>query len=449
VSPLRAGTFPEAAVRARARSGTACALPDLAGYGSALFGAGPDCPGAQADPLDQLRLVPPVFVPQRLEKLIDLGREPVYRDVQLETVVGGFPSALPLYLSAFGSTQAASADLALAASRQAGTLGIPMVIGENVMPVNGYGRIGGDAQRSLLGRITAYAGHAPDGRGGVVVQQSTEDADAEVWNLVYSDPNVRSLLESGRLAFELKVGQGAKPGLGGMTVLDPAAAARLADAYAMDPVFGPASDRVLRCSSPGTFTEEILRQQIRLMRNNFPRARVWVKLPPARDVRAAALTAWQAGADAVTVDGAEAGTGWAPVAFLQHVGLPLSECLRRIGGGHGSCLLVSGRMWEGARVAKCLALGATAAGLGRAALIAVDTDAGSGLVNLVECLALELQMLISALGKYQAGALDAEDVWSGGYAGPELIAGGPGGRGGHADQAEQGRDDHQACCPQP
>ena len=188
-----------------------------------------------------------------------------------------------------------------------------MVIGENVVPVSGYGRIGGDAQRSLLGRISAYADNAPDGSGGVVVQQSTEDADAEVWNLVYSDPNVRSLLESGRLAFELKVGQGAKPGLGGMTVLDSAPAARLADAYAMDPVFGGASGKVLRCSSPGTFTEEILRQQIRLMRNNFPRARVWVKLPPARDVRAAAVVAWQAGADAVTVDGARpapAGRRW-------------------------------------------------------------------------------------------------------------------------------------------
>jgi isopentenyl diphosphate isomerase/L-lactate dehydrogenase-like FMN-dependent dehydrogenase len=429
MSPLRAETFPEAAVRERARSGAACALPDLAEYGNALFGADPACPaGPQADPLDRLRLVPPVFVPQRLEKLIDLAREPVYRDVQLETAVGGFRSALPLYLSAFGSTQAASVDLGLAASRQAGRLGIPMVIGENVMPVNGYGRIGGDAQRSLLGRITGYAEHAPDDAGGVVVQQSTEDADAEVWNLVYSDPNVRPLLESGRLAFELKVGQGAKPGLGGMTVLDRAAAARLADAYAMDPVFGSTSGRVLRCGSPGTFTEEILRQQIRLMRNNFPRARVWVKLPPARDVRAAALVAWQAGADAVTVDGAEGGTGWAPRAFLQHVGLPLGECLRRI-GEHPSCLLVSGRMWEGARVAKCLALGATAAGLGRAALIAVDTDACSGLVNLVECLRLELQMLISALGKYDAGALTGEDVWSPdgafpGSPGRELAAGG-------------------------
>ncbi|HEY2579370.1 MAG TPA: glutamate synthase-related protein [Streptosporangiaceae bacterium] len=412
MSLLRAGAFPEAAVRARAAAGTAAVFPDRGDYGLALYGgAREDALAIPGDPLDELRLVPPVFVPQRLAKLIELSREPVYRDVALDTMVGGLPSTLPLYLSAFGSTRAASVDLGVAASRQAGRLGIPVVIGENVAPVNGYGRLGEDAQRSLLGRITAYAEHALDGYGGVVVQQSTEDAGAEVWNLAYSDPNVQPLLESGRLAFELKVGQGAKPGLGGMTVLDTSAAARLADAYTIDPVFGVGSDAVLRSSSPGTFTEEILRQQIRLMRNNYPRARIWVKLPPARDVREAARVAWGAGADAVTVDGAESGTGWAPVAFLQHVGLPLGECLRRI-GDHPSCLLVSGRMWEGARVVKCLALGADAVGIGRAALIAVDTDADNGLVNLVECLSLEVQMLISALGKYDLSALAAEDVWA-------------------------------------
>lgn len=425
MSPLRATTFPEAAVRDRARLGAAAAFADSAEYGRALFGAGPT--DRHADWLEDLRLVPPVFVPQRLAKLVELGREPTFGDVDLGTTIGGLRSPFPLYLSAFGSTRVASVDLGLAASRQAGWLGIPMVVGENVLRVNGFGRAeDSEAEGSMLARIAAYAEGVLDGYGGVVVQQSTEDADAEVWNLVYSDPSAHRLLESGRLAFELKVGQGAKPGLGGMTLLDPVAAARLADSYTMVSVeagragardaaaLGSSDDparTVLRCCSPGTFTEEILRQQIRLMRNNFPRARVWVKLPPARDVRAAAVLAWQAGADAVTVDGAEGGTGWAPTAFLQHVGLPLGECLRRIGSPEG-CLLVSGRMWEGSRVVKSLALGASAAGLGRAALIAADADPTCGLVNLVECLALELRMLLSALGKYSVDALSGEDVWS-------------------------------------
>ncbi|SER24007.1 glutamate synthase-related protein [Actinokineospora terrae] len=403
---VRAEGLPEAAIRDRARSGAAAVFPALAGYGEQVYGQSPGW--STADELDRTRLVPPVFVPRRLEKLIELGREPLYSDVDTRTSVGGFTATLPLYLSAFGSTQLGSTGLGVAAARQAGELGIPMVIGENVVPVNGYGRGAADAGAMLMARVRAYLERVPDDVGGVVVQQSTEDADAEVWNLVYSDPAVAPLLAEGRLAFELKVGQGAKPGLGGMTVLGAQAARRVGDQFAIDAIF--ADDRVLRSSSPGTFTDEILRQQIRLMRNNFPRARVWVKLPGARDVAAAAAVAWAAGADAVTVDGAEGGSGWAPTAFLDTVGLPLAECLRRI-GSPGGCLLASGRMWEGTRAVKCLALGARAVGLGRAALVAVDEDPDHGLVRLVAALALEMRLLASALGKYTTGALDAADLW--------------------------------------
>ncbi|MFJ6655754.1 glutamate synthase-related protein [Streptomyces sp. NPDC091377] len=408
MSALRGDGFPEAEVRHRARAGAAAAFPPGADYGAALFGGTAGGAGGGVDILDLARLVPPVFMPQRLEKLIDLGREPLYSDVELAVDIGGLRSPLPVYLSAFGSTRAASAEVGEAASRQAGRLGLPMVIGENVVAHGGYGRTDDAPERSMLRRLRAYGEALPDGLGGVAVQQSTEDADAEVWNLVYSDPSALPLLASGRLAFELKVGQGAKPGLGGMTLVDPATAARLRAHYPLEPVDG--TGQSLRSSSPGTYTEEILRQQIRLMRNNFPRARVWVKLPPARDVAAAAALAWEAGADAVTVDGAEGGTGWAPNAFLDQVGLPLGECLLRIGGG-GRALLASGRMWEGARSVKALALGCRAVGLGRAALLAADEDRAEGLERFVRCLALEMRLLISALGRYAPGDLEPGDVW--------------------------------------
>jgi isopentenyl diphosphate isomerase/L-lactate dehydrogenase-like FMN-dependent dehydrogenase len=410
VTGLTAAGFPEEGVRARARSGAAGAFPDAAGYGHAVFGARPGGP----DLLDELRLVPPVFMPSRMAKLIELGREPLFTDVSLRTEIGGFASPLPLFLSAFGSTQVARGDLGEAASRQAGRLGVPMVVGENVVPTGGLGRPDQGAARSMLARVHAYLDELPDGVGGFVVQQSTEDADAEVWNLVYSDPAAQPLLESGRLGFELKVGQGAKPGLGGMTVVDRAEAARLADRFALHDLAGadgePDGRHMLRSASPGTLTEEILHHQIRMMRNNFPRARVWVKLHPGRDVERAAEVAWGAGADAVTVDGAEGGSGWAPSGFLDHVGLPLGECLRRI-GRRDSCLMVTGRMWEGARAVKSLALGARAVGLGRAALLAVDEDADRGLFRLAECIALEMRMLISALGKYRTADLGPSDLW--------------------------------------
>jgi methylamine---glutamate N-methyltransferase subunit C len=408
VTAIRAPELPEQAIRARARDGTAAIFPDLGSYGNTLFGGDPA--GQGGDELDEARVVPPVFVPRRLEKLYDLGREPLYGDVDLTGSIGGFAAPMPVFVCAFGSTYVAESGPGLAVSEQAGRLGLPMVIGENVVPMHGYGRSVDSPADGLLRRILAYSSAAPDGLGGVVVQQSTEDADAEVWNLVYSDPSATSLLKSGRLAFELKVGQGAKPGLGGMTVLTRSAAAAVAGQYAVDQPFGPQASMALRCSSPGTFTVEILRQQVHLMRNNFPRARIWVKLHPSRDVRLAAEVAWNAGADAVTVDGAEGGTGWAPLVFLHSVGLPLAECLRRI-GKHDADLLVSGRIWEGGRALKCLAMGASAVGLGRAALVAADEDGSDGLVRLVRCLELELRLLLSALGKYRLQDLDASDLW--------------------------------------
>jgi methylamine---glutamate N-methyltransferase subunit C len=391
-------------VRRRAREGAAAVFPDLADYGTAVFGADP---AAARDGIDALRLVPPVFMPRRLDMLIELGREPVYEDVSLASSFGGFDAPLPLYLSALGSTRVAAAGSALAA--QAGRLGLPMVIGENVAPVSGFRADGEHGEhRALLSRITAYTEANEMDTGGVVVQQSTEDANAEVWNNVYTDPAVRDLMALGRLAFELKVGQGAKPGLGGLTVVDEQTAARLEEQYALERLgFG---GQVLRCSSPGTFIGEILRQQVHLMRNNYPRAKCWVKLPPARDVAEAAAMAWEAGADAVTVDGAEGGTGWAPGVFLDQVGLPLHECLRRIGRPDGT-LLASGRVHDGARAVKLLALGSQAVGIGRSALVAVDEDRENGLVRFVESLACEMRMLISALGKYAADEPGPEDLW--------------------------------------
>ncbi|MEU6062289.1 glutamate synthase-related protein [Streptomyces sp. NPDC047097] len=422
---LTAAGFPEEAVRARARRGAAEAFPPVGEYGSRLYGSGAgaaagyaagDPPGPAAPPtgvpdgpdeLDRIRLVPPVFMPRRLEKLIDLGREPTHEDVELTTAVGGFAAPLPLYLSAVGSTRAGGGGLGPALTRQAARLGIPLVIGENMVPVHGY-------RTALLARVAAYAEAVPDGLGGVVVQQSTEDADCEVWNLLYSDPGTRALRDSGRLGFELKAGQGAKPGLGGMTVVDAAEAEALRGRFTLgEPLEEGPDGRRLRCATPGTFTREIVRQQLRFMRNNFPEARTWVKFHPGRDIAEAAATAWAAGADAVTVDGAEGGTGWAPRAFLDQVGLPLAECLRRIGPvrPEGGCLLASGRMWEGARAVRALALGARAVGLGRAALLAVDEDPEAGLVRLVEALALEARLLTSALGKYRTADLAPEDLW--------------------------------------
>ena len=407
--------FPVADVRDRARRGVEAILPRADGceeraYGHAVFGEIAKTDADCVDGLDRARIVPPVLMPGRLEMLLELGREPAFSDVDLTSTVGGFKCALPVYVSAMGSTSVAQSALGFEMVEQAARAGLPLVLGENVRSMFGYERRAEPGLPSFKDRARAYLGCLEGNTGGLVVQQSTEDANAELWNEVYSDPDFHPLVQRGLLGFELKLGQGAKGATGGMTVIDRETAERVGAAFPMEHLDGMTW---LRSSAPGTFTEDILRSQVRLMRNNFPGVRVWVKLPPGRDLRLAGDAAWGAGADAVVVDGACGGTGLTATVLLQHLGLPLDECLRRL-EGHAGELLVSGRMWEGSRVVKALALGAGGVGLGRAAIVAAAEDAELGLVRLIEALAMEMRLLISACGKYRPDQLGRDDVWFGG-----------------------------------
>jgi len=408
---LEAPGFPHDEVRRRAVCGVEavfpCLLNSAPAYGRAVFGETPGRGAVALDGIDTMRLVPPVLMPERLEQLIELGREPYYADVDLSTSIGGFASSLPVFVSAMGSTATAHSEIGTRLAVQAARAGIPLVVGENVCAVHGYDRRSSLHAPTFKERAFMYVDNLAGGSGGLVVQQSTEDADAELWNHVYSDPSFHPLVASGRLAFELKLGQGAKGCSGGITMVDSAAADHLADRFALEAVNG---GTLLRISAPGTFTQDILRSQVRLIRNNFPDVRVWVKLPPGRDLAVAATTAWEAGADAVTVDAASGGSGLAPTALLQHLGLPLDACLAQFVDVAGP-LLVSGRMWEGSRAVKALALGATAVGIGRAALLAVAEEPERGLLNLLAAMALEMQLLTAALGKYSIARLGREDLW--------------------------------------
>lgn len=403
---LNAPGFPADIIRHRARTGRDAAFPgDEAAYGSTVLGG--DSEHAPFRGLDDYRIVPPVLVPSRLDRMVELGREPTFADVDLDTQIGGFSSRSPLYVSALGSTKAASSSSEVLC-RQAGKVGIPLVIGENV---SSMARLESGNRHSLDGmlrRISEYFDACSDDHGGIVVQQSTEDADNETWNALYAHSEIAALFKSGRMGFELKVGQGAKPGLGGLVQVDETLAAVAAHDYVTLP--SRRGSTQLRASAPGTFTENILRGQLRMMSNNFPLAKTWVKFPPGRDIRDAAAIADAEGVDAMTVDGAEGGSGWAPTSTLSRSGLPLAECLRRVGPLQ-SPLLVSGGMWEGTRIVSCLALGASAAGLGRAALIAVDEDADCGLEAFIECLDFELRALLSSLGRYHVADISADDVW--------------------------------------
>ncbi len=212
------------------------------------------------------------------------------------------------------------------------------------------------------------------GGGGVFIQQNVEDSYDEHWNKVYSDKDLEPFIEEGRVGFEVKVGQGAKPGgLGGVIRMRKEDAIKVRDKYHFleDPLTAKGGKYVERYSVPGTFTPDILRGgTIRMMRNNYPRAKIWIKTGPYRDVaEIIRIASEEGGADAVVIDGKEGGTGMAPSTAMKELGYPTVVGLKKIMdarlGGAGLGLLVAGRLFNGAHVVKSIALGASGIYVGR------------------------------------------------------------------------------------
>ena len=383
------------------------------GYGSRVYGARVSGGGPPRIPIMDYYLVlaPPAFTPGRLERMAELFREPIYSDVSLGSSIGGFRVRLPVATASMGSTTVAS-RYSLEIARGAARAGITYAIGENVATVRGYDRRLTPGHPSFIERALAYLEALEGPYGGLVVQQSVEDAYDELWNRVYSDPRLDPYIEEGLLAFEIKVGQGAKPGLGGVIRIPREQAERMRRKYHLD--LEPGSAYATRYSVPATFTEDILRGMIRNMKTAYPRVRIWVKVGGMRDALEVIRVAGEEGAHAVVLDGLEGGTGMAPREALDHLGLPtlsmlavIAEARRR---GYTIDLLLAGRLYTGFHLVASMALGASGVYLGRPLVIAAAAAGARGVERYLESIAVEAQMLASALGKYSLKALSPEDV---------------------------------------
>ena len=124
---------------------------------------------------------------------------------------------------------------------------------------------------------------------------------------------------------EIKIGQGAKPGVGGSLpgekVLSAIASTR-----------GVNEGQTL--NSPTVhhdiYSIEDLRQLVTALKTLNPEARVCVKLAAMDDVDIIALGVVKAGADFIWIDGYEGGTGSAKDAHKEHCGMPAAPVLRRV-----------------------------------------------------------------------------------------------------------------------
>ncbi|HVY44568.1 MAG TPA: glutamate synthase-related protein, partial [Minicystis sp.] len=170
----------------------------------------------------------------------------------------------------------------------------------------------------------------------------------------------------------IKIGQGAKPGEGGML---PAAKVTAEVAMIRRTQVG-----VALISPPphhDIYSIEDLAQLVHDLRQVNPRATVSVKIPAVTDIGTIAVGIAKAGADVIDVSGFEGGTGAASASSIEHAGLPLERALSEThqalviaGIRERVRLRADGGIKTGFDVATVLALGADEVSLGTALMVA-------------------------------------------------------------------------------
>ncbi len=181
-------------------------------------------------------------------------------------------------------------------------------------------------------------------------------------------------------AIEVVLGQGAKPGGGGMLL-----GQKISERVAGMRTLPEGIDQRSACRHPDWTGPDDLTIKIAELREITDWEKpIYVKVGATRtyyDVKLAV----HAGADVVVVDGMQGGTAATQDVFIEHVGIPTLaaiplavQALQELGvhkKPDGVQLIVSGGIRTGADVAKALALGADAVAIGTAALIALgDND---------------------------------------------------------------------------
>jgi glutamate synthase domain-containing protein 2 len=175
-------------------------------------------------------------------------------------------------------------------------------------------------------------------------------------------------------AIEIKIGQGAKPGIGGH--LPGRKVGVDVSATRMIPI---GSDAISPAPHHDIYSIEDLRQLIFSLKEVTDYKKpVFVKIAAVHNTAAIASGIVRAGADAIVVDGFRGGTGAAPTRVRDNVGIPIElalaaidQRLREEGIRNQVSLIVAGSIRNSADIVKAVALGADAVYIGSAAVIAM------------------------------------------------------------------------------
>ncbi|MCL4385219.1 MAG: glutamate synthase-related protein [Actinobacteria bacterium] len=236
-----------------------------------------------------------------------------------------------------------------------------------------YGSISLNAVKSLARAASEFGTFYNTGEGGL-----HKDL------MIYAD-NTIVQVASGRFgvdknylnngaAVEIKIGQGAKPGIGGHLPGE-----KVNYDVSTTRMIPEGSDAISPAPHHDIYSIEDLSQLIYALKEATEYKKpVGVKVSAVHNIAPIASGIVRAGADFISIDGFRGGTGAAPQVIRDNVGIPIELALssvdlrlREEGIRHKVSLIVAGSIRSSSDVIKAIALGADAVYIGTAALVAL------------------------------------------------------------------------------
>lgn len=183
----------------------------------------------------------------------------------------------------------------------------------------------------------------------------------------------KDYLETGA-AIEIKMGQGAKPGIGGHLP-----GAKILEDVSRTRMIPMGTDAISPAPLHDIYSIEDLRQLVLSLKEATEYKKpVIVKIAAVHNVAAIASGIARSGADIIAIDGYRGGTGAAPTRIRDNVGIPIElalasvdQRLRDEGIRNEVSVVVAGSIRSSSDVVKAIALGADACYIGTAALLAL------------------------------------------------------------------------------
>ena len=288
--------------------------------------------------------------------------DPLREPMELRTYLGRKPNQLEF-------TQGENGDIKLETTLQPQVkLDVPIVFA-----AMSYGAVSLNAHKALAMAAKKSGTLMNTGEGGLHTDLYPYASNITV-QVASGRFGVHSEYLNTSATVEIKIGQGAKPGIGGHLPGE-----KVGDEISRTRMIPAGTDALSPAPHHDIYSIEDLSQLIYAIKEATDYTKpVGVKISAVHNVAAIASGIVRAGADIVTIDGFRGGTGAAPMVIRDNVGIPIElalaavdQRLRDEGIRNNASILCAGSIRNSGDVAKAIALGADAVVIGTAALIAL------------------------------------------------------------------------------